>query len=90
MGTDIRELEKAWLQAETMADEVKRAARQIDAELQRRNSAAKDGGEIKVLVSSLEELKAKQEMAERSASDAFERLWQAKSNNGAGGAAAYA
>jgi len=89
MSMNIRDLEKAWLEAETRADEAKRAARQVDAEIKQRNGAAKDGGEIKVLVSSLEEAKARQEMAERSASDAFERLWQAKSNGG-GGAAAYA
>lgn len=79
MSVDIRELEKAWLEAETQADEAKRAARRYDDELKRRNAKAKDGGEIKVLVSSFEEAKAKQEQAERSACDAFDKLWQAKS-----------
>lgn len=89
MSIDIRELEKAWLEAETQADEAKRAARQYDDEIKKRNARTKDGGEIKILVSSLEEAKAKQEQAERSASDAFDKLWQAKSV-GNGSATAFA
>jgi 1,6-anhydro-N-acetylmuramate kinase len=89
MSVDIRELEKAWLEAETVADEAKRAARQYDDELKKRNSKAKDGGEVKILITSLEEAKARQEQAERSASDAFEKLWQAKSGSN-GSATAYA
>lgn len=90
MSIDIGELEKAWLEAETMADEAKRAAKKYDEELKKRNARTKDGGEIKVLVSSLEEAKAKQEQAERSASDAFDKLWQAKSRTNGSAASAYA
>lgn len=89
MSIDINELEKAWLAAETMADEAKRRARQVDAEVTQVKTKAREGTEIKVLISSLEEAKARQEQAERSASDAFDRLWQAKSSK-SGGAAAFA
>ncbi|MEM9355143.1 MAG: hypothetical protein AAGB04_02930 [Pseudomonadota bacterium] len=67
MATNISQLEQDWLAAEAMADEIKAKARQL-----------RGNGEIDVSIGDVEELKAKQNEAERAASEAFDRLWSAR------------
>lgn len=69
----IADLEKSWLEAETMADELKHEAERIDAELR-----ASDNDKLKVLINQSEELQAKHAAADKAASEAFDRLWQAQ------------
>jgi hypothetical protein len=78
MSMDIVQLEQAWLQAETAADAAKREAMRASEELARRNSKVVDATEIKVLLSTVEQAKLRQDQAERTASAAFDQLWQAK------------
>ncbi|MEM7747273.1 MAG: hypothetical protein AAF346_03410 [Pseudomonadota bacterium] len=67
MATNISQLEQDWLAAEAMADEIKAQARQL-----------RGSGEIEVSIGEVEELNAKQNEAERAASEAFDRLWSAR------------
>ena len=75
----IADLEKNWLQAETMADELKQEAARIEAELTK-----SDNDKLKVLINQSEELHAKHAAADKAASDAFDRLWQAQDTGGNG------
>lgn len=85
MSVTIVDLEKAWLDAEAKADVARREATKASEELARKNGKARDGAEIKILLSSVERAKAEQAAAERRASDAFDKLWQARGKNAAGG-----
>lgn len=78
MSINIVQLEQSWLQAETMADEAKREAMRVSNELQRKNAKVVDAAEVKILMSTAEQAKARQLDAERTASAAFDLLWQAK------------
>jgi enoyl reductase-like protein len=73
----IADLEKNWLQAESMADELKQQAERIDDELRK-----SDNGNLKVLINQSEELQAKHAAADKAASEAFDKLWQAQSGGG--------
>lgn len=78
MSIDIAQLEQAWLQAETMADLAKREAMSASDELQRRNTKVVDAAEVKILMITADQARARQVEAERKASAAFDLLWQAK------------
>ena len=67
----IAELEKHWLKAEAVADELKHEAARI-----RSSAAESDRSELAVLRA--EELEARYAKAEQAASEAFDRLWQAR------------
>ena len=75
----IADLEKNWLQAESMADELKQEAERIDAELRK-----SDNGNLKVLINQSEDVQARHAAADKAASDAFDKLWQAQSVGDAG------
>ena len=88
MSTDIAQLEQAWLQAETAADALKNEALKASAELARmRKAAAGNGKDLSTLVATIEQLKARQEEAERTASAAFDRYWVAQGNGKSNGSA---
>ena len=88
MSIDIAHLEQAWLQAETAADALKHEALKASAELARmRQAPAEDGRDFSVLVATIEQLKARQEEAERTASAAFDRYWMAQANGKDSGSA---
>lgn len=79
MSVEHSELEQVWLQAETAAEEAKHAALRASDELERRRGGkARKSGDITLLLTTVEQAKAKQDEAERMASAAFDRLWQAK------------
>lgn len=78
MAADIFRLEQDWLQAETIADQARSAAMNADRQLECLQLKG-DGDQIRVLISSVEAAKARFQQAEQSACDAFDRLWQAKS-----------
>ena len=78
MSINIAQLEQAWLQAETLADAAKRDALRANDELQVRNAKVVDAAEVKILMSTAEQAKVRQADAERTASAAFDLLWQAK------------
>ncbi len=81
MSSDVAQLEQAWLQAETAADALKQEALKAHAELARMQQAlGRNGNDLSVLVASVEQLKARQEEAERAASAAFDRYWTAQGN----------
>ncbi len=81
MSIDIAQLEQAWLNAETAADTLKQEALKASAELTRMRQAPEvDGKDFSVLVASIEQLKMRQEEAERTASAAFDRYWTAQGN----------
>ena len=67
MATNISQLEQDWLAAEALADEIKAQAKQLRGD-----------GEIEVAIGDADELTAKQDEAERAASEAFDRLWSAR------------
>ena len=75
MALNIAQLEQDWLAAESAADRLRAAAMQADAELEQANGAKG----IKVTIDDVEQLHARHAAAERAASDAFDRLWSAKS-----------
>lgn len=78
MQSEISYLEKAWLHAEALADEAKSRAEQMDRQLEIvKKKAAAD--ELKVLLSTVESAHAAHAQAEQMACDAFDQLWQAKS-----------
>ena len=78
MSMEIAQLEQAWLQAETMADQAKRDAMRASEELQVRNAKVVDAAEVKILMVTAEQARSRQAEAERKASAAFDLLWQAK------------
>lgn len=78
MSLNIAQLEQSWLQAEAIADEAKREARQVAEELQRQNGKVVDASQVKILLTTAELAKSRQAEAERKASAAFDLLWQAK------------
>ena len=78
MSMNIAQLEQVWLQAETSADAARREAVRASEELARRNSKVVDAAEIKILLSTVEQAKLRQDQAEQTASAAFDQLWQAK------------
>jgi len=81
MSTEIAQLERAWLQAEAAADALKHEASKVSAELARvRQVPGANGKDFSVLVATIEQLKTRQEEAERTASAAFDRYWTAQSN----------
>jgi hypothetical protein len=71
--TQLTELERNWLEAESVADELKHEAARI-------RSSASDGSddEVRVLLKQAEELEARHANAELAASEAFDRFWQAR------------
>ncbi len=90
MSTEIAQLEQAWLQAETAADALKHKALKASAELARmRQAPGENGKDFSVLVATVEQLEARQQEAERTASAAFDRYWMAQ-GNGKGNGSAYA
>jgi hypothetical protein len=84
MSNTIAQLEQVWLQAETMADDAKREAMRANDELKSRNTKVVDASEVKILLTTAEQAKVRQVEAERRASAAFDRLWQAKGHVAAG------
>ncbi len=79
MSINIAQLEQSWLQAEALADVAKREVKVVVDQLQRQNGKVVDAAQVKVLLITAEQARAKQAEAERSASAAFDLLWQAKS-----------
>lgn len=78
MSMEIAQLEQAWLQAEAIADEAKREAARVNDELANRNRQVADMAEVKILLGSVEQAKARRDEADRVASAAFDRFWSAK------------
>ncbi|MCL4764764.1 MAG: hypothetical protein KJZ80_00845 [Hyphomicrobiaceae bacterium] len=90
MSNELAQLEQAWLEAETAADELKQEATKASDELARKRQArSEDGQDCTVLAATIEQLKARQEEAERKASAAFDRYWVAQ-GNGRNAGSAYA
>ncbi len=88
MSIDIAQLEQAWLKAETAADELKQETTRASNELARKRQArGEDGQDWAVLAATVEQLKVRQEEAERTASAAFDRYWLAQGNGGSSGSA---
>jgi hypothetical protein len=79
MSTDISKLEQAWLQAEALADKARLEAEEARKVAERKKKVASaEGGEITVLLSTMEQLNERHAAAERRASELFDRLWTAK------------
>ncbi|MBU2533452.1 MAG: hypothetical protein KKB37_11975 [Alphaproteobacteria bacterium] len=77
--TYIADLEKDWLAAESLADELKQEAERIDAELRGHGSEGHNGNsDVKILLSKSEDVQARHAEADRVASEAFDRLWTAR------------
>jgi hypothetical protein len=74
MTAQISELEKAWLEAETIADEARHAAEVYEA----KRSQARSDDEIKLLAANVEQARARFARAEQMAAETFDRLWEAK------------
>jgi hypothetical protein len=81
MSTKVQQLEQAWLMAEAIADQARHEALQADEAVKNQTTAVAGGTEVTVLLSTAEELHARHEQAERTASEAFDRLWQAQSTD---------
>ena len=79
---EITELERNWLAAETVADELKHEAARI-----RSSANETTDGEVKVILKRAEELEAEHVQAEQAASAAFDQLWQARNGSEAAPAA---
>ena len=79
MSINIAQLEQSWLQAEAQADVAKREVKQATDDLQRNNGKVVDAAQVKILMYTAEQARARQADAERTASAAFDLLWQAKS-----------
>jgi hypothetical protein len=79
MSINIAQLEQSWLQAEALADVAKREVKVAVDEFQRQNGKVVDAAQVKILLMTAEQARARQAEAERSASAAFDLLWQAKS-----------
>lgn len=78
MSLNIAQLEQSWLQAEALADKAKREVMIVTEELQRNNGRVVDAAQVKILMYTAEQAKVRQVEAEKSASAAFDLLWQAK------------
>lgn len=78
MSITIAQLEQSWLQAEALADEAKRAVKMATDQLQLHNGKVVDAGQVKILMSTAEQARQRQVEADRTASAAFDLLWQAK------------
>jgi hypothetical protein len=78
MSMTLVQLEQAWLQAEAIADEARREAERMSGELAERNRQVADMAEMKILLGSVEQAKARRDEADRVASAAFDRFWSAK------------
>lgn len=88
MSIEIAQLEQAWLKAESTVDELKHEALKANAELARmRQTWGEEGNDFGMLVTMVEQLKARQEEAERTASAAFDLYWSAQSNGRDSGSA---
>ena len=89
-GFNIVDLERDWLEAETVADEIRAKANEVDAALEELNGykARSEKKKVQVLLNQSEELHQRHRDAEQAAKDAFDRLWQARDagQNSAGGA----
>jgi hypothetical protein len=83
MSVELSQLERAWLAAETQADEARQALR-LSEELARRQLRGEGAHEADVvtLASKVAVLRARQEEAERTASAAFDRFWSARNSAG--------
>lgn len=80
MSINIAQLEQSWLQAEAKADVAKREVKQASDDLQRNNDGkVVDAAQVKILMYTAEQARTRQAEAERTASAAFDLLWQAKS-----------
>ena len=81
MSMELAQLEQAWLQAETAADALKQDVLRATAELARmRLARGEDQKDWGVLAATVEQLKARQEEAEKTASAAFDHYWVARAN----------
>ncbi|MEZ5843996.1 MAG: hypothetical protein R3D27_09700 [Hyphomicrobiaceae bacterium] len=79
MDGEIGQLEQAWIEAETRADHIRELALEAERIAEELKLAAgRNGSEVNVLLTKAEQLHARHLMAERSASEAFDRLWHAK------------
>ena len=78
MSINIAHLEQSWLQAEALADKAKREVMIVAEELQRNNGKVVDAAQVKILLSTADQARARQAEADRTASAAFDLLWQAK------------
>ena len=76
--TQLTELERNWLEAESVADELKHEAARI-----RTNAKRGNGEDVTVLIKQAEDLEARHANAERAARDAFDRFWQARNGGDA-------
>ena len=88
MTIDISQLEKAWLKAETAADEVKHEAMRVKAELEQ-HGRGENGNDYGKLIVIVEQLEARREEAERTASAAFDRYWSAQGKGNGNSGSAY-
>ena len=80
MSINIAQLEQSWLQAEAVADVAKREVKQATDDLQRNNDGkVVDAAQVKILMFTAEQARNRQADAERTASAAFDLLWQVKS-----------
>ena len=79
MSINIVQLEQSWLQAEALADVAKREVKVAVDQLHRQNGKVVDASQVKILLITADEARARQAEADRSASAAFDLLWQAKS-----------
>ena len=83
---EIAELERNWLEAESMADELKHEAARIRS---RMNGETGAGEEAKVVLKHVEDLEARHARAEQAASEAFDRFWQARNGSDSAPVAAH-
>ncbi|CAN0492453.1 unnamed protein product [Phaeothamnion confervicola] len=79
MSINVAHLEQSWLQAEALADVAKREVKVAVDELQRQNGKVVEASQVKILLLTADQARARQAEAERTASAAFDLLWQAKS-----------
>ena len=90
MSSEIAQLERAWLKAEAVVDELKQEASKASAELARmRQVRGEETRDLSARATTVEQLMARREEAERTASAAFDRYWSAQTH-GSGSGSAYA
>lgn len=78
MRLEVAQLEQAWLQAEAIADEAKKEAERAKLALHKHNGKVVDASAVRVLLTTVEQAKQRQEEAEQVASAAFDKFWQAR------------
>ncbi len=83
MSINVAHLEQSWLQAEALADVAKREVKVVVDELQRQNGKVVDAAQVKILLHTADQARARQAEAEKMASAAFDVLWQAKGQSAA-------